>query len=87
MRPVSEHKRLIGYLRVSTDEQADSGAGLAAQEEQLRRAFEYEGWELVELVRDEGVSGKDLHREGLRARSSASSPAKPTAWSSASSTA
>jgi DNA invertase Pin-like site-specific DNA recombinase len=66
MRPVSEHKRLIGYLRVSTDEQADSGAGLAAQEEQLRRAFEYEGWELVELVRDEGVSGKDLHREGLR---------------------
>jgi DNA invertase Pin-like site-specific DNA recombinase len=57
VQSVSEHKRLIGYLRVSTDEQADSGAGLAAQQEQLRRAFEYEGWTLVELIRDEGASG------------------------------
>jgi DNA invertase Pin-like site-specific DNA recombinase len=56
----------LGYLRVSTDEQADSGAGLAAQQEQLRRAFEYEGWELVEEIRDEGASGKDLDRPGLR---------------------
>jgi DNA invertase Pin-like site-specific DNA recombinase len=67
MQPVSHaDKRLIGYLRVSTDEQADSGAGLAAQQEQLRRAFEYEGWALVELIRDEGASGKDLQRDGLR---------------------
>jgi DNA invertase Pin-like site-specific DNA recombinase len=66
VRPVSEPKRYVAYLRVSTDEQADSGAGLAAQQEQLRRAFEYEGWDLVELVRDEGASGKDLQREGLR---------------------
>jgi DNA invertase Pin-like site-specific DNA recombinase len=66
VHPVTEHKRLLGYLRVSTDEQADSGAGLAAQQEQLRRAFEYEGWELVEIVRDEGASGKDLDRPGLR---------------------
>jgi DNA invertase Pin-like site-specific DNA recombinase len=66
VHPVSEHKRLLGYLRVSTDEQADSGAGLAAQQEQLRRAFEYEGWDLVEIVRDEGASGKDLDRPGLR---------------------
>jgi DNA invertase Pin-like site-specific DNA recombinase len=74
MHPVTEHKRLIAYLRVSTDEQADSGAGLAAQEEQLRRAFEYEGWELVELVRDEGASGKDLHRDGLRRALETSTP-------------
>jgi|tagenome__1003787_1003787.scaffolds.fasta_scaffold20977301_1 DNA invertase Pin-like site-specific DNA recombinase len=66
MQPVTEHKRFLGYLRVSTDEQADSGAGLAAQQEQLRRAFEYEGWELVEEIRDEGASGKDLDRPGLR---------------------
>jgi DNA invertase Pin-like site-specific DNA recombinase len=57
---------MIGYLRVSTDEQALHGFGLDAQEHELVRAFEYEGWDLVELIRDEGVSGKDLDRPGLR---------------------
>lgn len=59
-------KRLISYLRVSTDEQAASGLGLAAQQHQLERAFDYEGWELVETISDEGISGKDLERPGLR---------------------
>lgn len=61
-----EPKRLIAYSRVSTEEQADSGAGLAAQRTALDRAFEYEGWHLVEHIRDEGESGKDLDRPGLR---------------------
>jgi DNA invertase Pin-like site-specific DNA recombinase len=56
---------MIAYARVSTEEQAESGAGLNAQETMLERAFEYEGWELVELVRDEGASGKDLERPAL----------------------
>jgi DNA invertase Pin-like site-specific DNA recombinase len=58
--------RVVLYARVSTDEQADSGLGLAAQRTQLERAVEYEGWDVVEFIRDEGASGKDLHREGLR---------------------
>lgn len=58
--------RLVSYARVSTDEQADSGLGLAAQRHALERAFDYEGWTLVEHFVDEGVSGKDLHRPGLR---------------------
>lgn len=57
---------MIAYLRVSTEEQALHGFGLDAQEHELTRAFEYEGWELVDLVRDEGVSGKDLNRPELR---------------------
>lgn len=58
--------RMLAYLRVSTEEQALHGYGLDAQELELRRAFEYEGWELVELIRDEGQSGKDLDRPGLK---------------------
>lgn len=46
----------LGYLRVSTDEQADSGAGLAAQESTLRLEAERRGWDL-QLVTDAGVSG------------------------------
>jgi DNA invertase Pin-like site-specific DNA recombinase len=59
-------KRLISYARVSTDEQALSGLGLEHQAEQLRRAFEYRGWALVEAIADEGISGSTLNRPGLR---------------------
>lgn len=59
-------KRLIAYTRVSTDEQAMSGLGLEHQAETLRRAFEYRGWELVEAVSDQGISGSTLNRPGLR---------------------
>lgn len=64
--PDAPPPRLLQYLRVSTDEQAESGAGLDAQLAMLERAFEYEEWELVETIRDEGESGKDLERPGLR---------------------
>jgi DNA invertase Pin-like site-specific DNA recombinase len=57
---------MIAYLRVSTDEQAMSGLGLEAQESTLRRAFEYRGWELADVVREEGISGSTLDRPGLR---------------------
>lgn len=57
---------MIAYVRVSTDEQATSGLGLEAQEATLRRAFEYRGWQLVEVVRDEGITGSTLNRPGLR---------------------
>lgn len=57
--------RLIAYLRVSTEEQAAAGYGLDAQELELRRTFEYRGWELHDLIRDEGVSGATLERPGL----------------------
>jgi DNA invertase Pin-like site-specific DNA recombinase len=58
--------RVIGYVRVSTAEQAASGYGLTAQEDTLRAAAERNGWELIAIVRDEGASGKDLDRPGLR---------------------
>jgi DNA invertase Pin-like site-specific DNA recombinase len=57
---------MIAYTRVSTDEQAMSGLGLEAQQATLRRAFDFRGWELAELVREEGISGSSLNRPGLR---------------------
>lgn len=57
---------MVLYTRVSTEEQAASGLGLDAQRTQLEHAAEYAGWPVVELVRDEGQSGKDLVRPGLK---------------------
>lgn len=56
---------MLAYLRVSTDEQATSGLGLEGQEAMLRRAFDYRGWERVDTIRDEGISGSTLERPGL----------------------
>lgn len=57
---------VIGYVRVSTEEQTSSGAGLAAQ----RRAIEEEcvrrGWHLVSMIEDAGYSAKDLKRPGVQ---------------------
>ena len=47
----------VAYLRVSTDEQADSRAGLDAQLYAVRSWAEKHGIELVATFSDEGVSG------------------------------
>ena len=49
--------RITGYIRVSTDEQASSGLGLDAQRATLEAEAGRRGWELVEVIADEGVSG------------------------------
>jgi DNA invertase Pin-like site-specific DNA recombinase len=51
--------RVIGYTRVSTDKQAESGAGLEAQEVAIRSECERRGWELVRIATDVG-SGKSI---------------------------
>ena len=52
--------KVIGYVRVSTTEQADSGLGLAAQEQAIRDACERKSDELVRIVTDAGLSGKSV---------------------------
>jgi DNA invertase Pin-like site-specific DNA recombinase len=47
----------IIYRRVSTDEQADSGAGLSAQAASLAAEVAHRGWTIAADYADEGVSG------------------------------
>lgn len=49
---------VVIYARVSTEEQAASGAGLDAQVAECRAYAERHGWEVVEVIREEPVSGK-----------------------------
>jgi DNA invertase Pin-like site-specific DNA recombinase len=55
----------IGYVRVSTDEQADSRAGLEAQRATILAEAQRRGWRLVEVIEDAGYSGKDMRRPGI----------------------
>lgn len=48
--------RVIGYTRVSTDEQASGGHSMLQQEEQIRQYCKAYGFELVEIIGDCGVS-------------------------------
>jgi DNA invertase Pin-like site-specific DNA recombinase len=58
--------RVIGYVRVSTEEQAMSGAGLEAQRRAIAAECKRHGWELVETIEDAGYSAKDLKRPGVQ---------------------
>jgi site-specific DNA recombinase len=57
--------RFVGYVRVSTDEQARSGLSIQAQRERLVAWAAAFGHSLVEVVADEGVSAKSLYRPGM----------------------
>ena len=58
--------RVLGYVRVSTEEQSDSGAGLEAQRRAIEAECERRGWKLVEVIEDAGFSAKDLKRPGMQ---------------------
>lgn len=51
--------RVVGYLRVSTDRQAEEGLGLGIQEAAIRDWAEASGHELVSIYKDEGISGSN----------------------------
>ena len=53
--------RVVGYIRVSTEEQNDSHAGLEAQEAAIRSEVERRGWHLAELYVDV-ASGKTMRK-------------------------
>jgi len=56
----------VGYIRVSTDEQAKTGISLEAQESKIRGYAQLNDLDLLKVIRDEGESGKDLKREGIQ---------------------
>jgi site-specific DNA recombinase len=56
----------IGYVRVSTDRQAEQGVSLEAQESKIRAMATIHSAELVEVIIDGGESAKSLNRPGLQ---------------------
>jgi site-specific DNA recombinase len=56
----------IGYVRVSTDKQAEHGVSLEAQEAKIRAMATVQGAELMEVIVDGGESAKSLNRPGLQ---------------------
>ena len=55
----------IGYTRVSTDHQADTGVSLDAQAEKIRAMAVAKGFELLDIIVDAGKSAGTLKRPGL----------------------
>lgn len=61
-------KKVLGYVRVSTEEQVSKGHGLDAQERAIRSFAESQGFDLIGVETDGGVSGakKPSERDGFR---------------------
>jgi site-specific DNA recombinase len=57
--------KAIGYVRVSTEKQADFGVSLEAQSEKVRAMAVVQGAELAEVIVDAGESAKSLNRPGM----------------------
>jgi|SRR5579864_1813093 len=55
-----EVKRVIGYVRVSTEDQGKSGLGLEAQTEAIQLKARSRGWEVVRIAKDV-ASGKSMN--------------------------
>ena len=58
--------KAIGYIRVSTDEQAKEGVSLENQEQKIRDYCKLKDFEILEIVQDAGISAKNLRRPGAQ---------------------
>jgi site-specific DNA recombinase len=58
--------KVVGYIRVSTEKQADSGISLSAQRAKIEAYAVAMDLDLVAIVEDAGISAKTLDRAGLR---------------------
>ena len=56
---------VLAYVRVSTTEQSESGAGLAAQRASIEAEAQRRGWTDLEWITDAGYSAKSLERPGM----------------------
>ena len=58
--------KAVGYIRVSTEEQAREGVSIDNQIERIKAYCQYKGYVLQKVIKDEGISGgKNKEREGF----------------------
>ena len=57
--------KALGYVRVSTDKQAEQGVSLEAQAEKIRAMAVVHNAKLAEIIVDGGESAKSLNRPGM----------------------
>ena len=63
----TQTKQAIGYIRVSSAQQAQEGVSLEAQQAKIEQWCLANGYELVNVFKDEGISGKRMDtRQGLQ---------------------
>ncbi len=65
MTTTTKDRPAVGYVRVSTRDQADSGASLAAQRAKVEAYATLHDLELAEIIEDAGCSAKSLDRPGM----------------------
>jgi DNA invertase Pin-like site-specific DNA recombinase len=58
--------KAVGYIRVSTEEQAREGISLENQRTKIQAYCSLNDLDLIEILEDAGRSGKDLNRDGIR---------------------
>lgn len=56
---------VIGYVRVSTSGQARDGYSLGYQQDEIRSYCERQGWNLLQVFTDEGISGAKVDEDAL----------------------
>jgi DNA invertase Pin-like site-specific DNA recombinase len=57
--------KTVGYVRVSTDKQADRGVSLDAQVQKIQAMAVVHNAELIDIIVDGGESAKSLQRPGM----------------------
>ena len=63
---IAKRKIAVGYLRVSTEEQASEGVSLDVQRSRIPAYIAAKDLGPYELIEDAGYSGKDLKRPGIQ---------------------
>jgi site-specific DNA recombinase len=61
----TEDRKTVAYVRVSTQDQANEGASLDAQEARIAAYCVAMGFDVSEVIRDAGESAKSLQRPGM----------------------